>query len=81
MSFVRSLLGGLPGKISFRATASSFLEATPHSTFSLFPIGMGRRFQSTEADAKDLVRSQHTSLSNIQITNSLYILGSLKKAS
>ncbi|CEI91397.1 Putative Elongation factor G [Rhizopus microsporus] len=56
MSFVRSLLGGLPGKISFRVTASSFLEATPHSTFSLFPIGMGRRFQSTEADAKDLDR-------------------------
>jgi hypothetical protein len=57
MFFARSLLGGLPGKASFRAVATSFLEVTPNKTLSLFPLGLGRRFQSTEADPKDLVRS------------------------
>ncbi|KAG1601007.1 hypothetical protein G6F47_004069 [Rhizopus delemar] len=56
MFFARSLLGGLPGKASFRAVATSFLEVTPNKTLSLFPLGLGRRFQSTEADPKDLER-------------------------
>lgn len=60
MSFVRSLLGGLPGRVTFKATTASFIEATPQNTFSLLPITMGRRFQSTEADPKDLV-SLHSS--------------------
>jgi elongation factor G len=55
MSFVRSLLGGLPGRVTFKAATASFLEATPQNTFSLLPIAMGRRFQSTEADPTDLV--------------------------
>lgn len=55
MSFVRSLLGGLPGRVTFKAATASFIEATPQNAFSLLPITMGRRFQSTEADPKDLV--------------------------
>ncbi|KAI8085500.1 translation elongation factor G [Thamnidium elegans] len=56
MSFVRSLLGGLPGKVSFKAASASFIEATPQNAFSLLPISMGRRFQSTEVDPKDAER-------------------------
>jgi elongation factor G len=55
MSFVRSLLGGLPGRVSFKAATASFAEATPQNAFSLFPITMGRRWNSSEAEAKDLV--------------------------
>ncbi|KAI8062372.1 translation elongation factor G [Gilbertella persicaria] len=56
MSFVRSLLGGLPVRATFKAATASFVEATPQNAFSLFPIAMSRRFQSTEAEAKDLQR-------------------------
>ncbi|GAA5813733.1 Elongation factor G, mitochondrial [Mucor flavus] len=56
MSFVRSLLGGLPGKVSFKAASASFIEATPQNAFSLLPISMGRRFHSTEVDPKDAER-------------------------
>jgi elongation factor G len=55
MSFVRSLLGGIPGRVTFKAVTAPFIEATPQNTFSLFPIAMGRRWQSTEAESKDLV--------------------------
>lgn len=60
MSFVRSLLGGLPGRVSFKAASASFIEATPQTAFSLLPISMGRRFQSTEVDPKDAVSLKTT---------------------
>lgn len=55
MSFVRSLLGGIPGRATFKAATASFVDATPQNTYSLFPIAMGRRWQSTETENKDLV--------------------------
>jgi elongation factor G len=54
MLFVRSLLGVNPGRVAFKA-ASTFVEAAPQSTFSLLPIGINRRWQSTEANPKDVV--------------------------
>jgi hypothetical protein len=54
MLFVRSLLGVNPGRVAFKA-ASTFVEAAPQSTFSLLPIGINRRWQSTEANPKDMV--------------------------
>ncbi|KAI7902503.1 translation elongation factor G [Cokeromyces recurvatus] len=55
MSFVRSLLGGIPGRFTFRAATASFLETAPQ-TMNLFPVALCRRWQSTEVDAKDLDR-------------------------
>ncbi|KAI9250035.1 translation elongation factor G [Sporodiniella umbellata] len=52
MFFARSLLGGLSGKASIRAAAG--LMETSSSTLSLLPIGLNRRFQST--DSQDLGR-------------------------
>ncbi|KAI8991470.1 translation elongation factor G [Mycotypha africana] len=56
MLFVRSFLGAAPGRVTLKAVTSSLLELTPKHTFSLLPIAAGRRWQSTEADDKDLER-------------------------
>lgn len=66
MSFVRSLLGSIPGRATFKAATASFVDATPQNTYSLFPIAMGRRWQSTETENKDLARLQK--LRNIGIS-------------
>ncbi|KAI9262400.1 translation elongation factor G [Phascolomyces articulosus] len=54
MSFVRSLLGGLPGRVhsaTFKKAASTLSQHTPHQTLSLAPINLCQRFQSTNATA------------------------------
>lgn len=66
MSFVRSLLGGIPGKVSFKAASASFVQAAPQNTFSLLPIGLGRRWQSSETEAKDLVSRWVIRISSIE---------------
>ncbi|KAI8369491.1 translation elongation factor G [Radiomyces spectabilis] len=71
MSFVRSLLGALPARVG--AARTMVTAVTPQSTYSLFPIALGRRFQSTasvadaeNADPKDVERLRH--LRNIGIS-------------
>lgn len=67
MSFVRSLFGGLPGRLNhaaFRSAVASVSENLPHQFFSLGPINLCARYHSTAAatpdseeqvDPKDLV--------------------------
>ncbi|KAG0173202.1 Elongation factor G, mitochondrial [Apophysomyces sp. BC1034] len=57
MSFVRTLFGGLPGRVkpAVFSTAAAFAETNPH-TFSLLPLGSSRRWLSTEVDDKDKYR-------------------------
>ncbi|KAI8142489.1 translation elongation factor G [Fennellomyces sp. T-0311] len=54
MSFVRSLFGGLPGRVNaaaFRKAAYTLSESMPQQTLSLAPINLCQRFQSTATAA------------------------------
>ncbi|KAF7723410.1 Elongation factor G, mitochondrial [Apophysomyces ossiformis] len=68
MSFVRTLFGGLSGRVKpavFRSTVATFAETNPH-TFSLFPLASSRRWLSTEVDEKD--KDRLSKLRNIGIS-------------